>query len=120
MIVTSMVMLATIFLGCDYFQRKLNNKIDAKVEQFLRKSSDEIVAKVEQFKQSNGHLPEALPDIGLKENGFFPCYCKASNDSYMVWYPSLGESDSYETYNSRTKQWVKVGRTWSAGLVCAK
>ena len=120
LIVISMLMLALGFLGCDYFQRKLGNEIDTKVERFLRKSSDEIVAKVEQFKKSTGHLPEALADIGLKENEFFPCYCKTSNDSYVVWYPSLEESDTYHTYNSQTKQWSKSGGLGGHGVVCVK
>lgn len=77
-----------------------------------REASNEIVAKVEQFRKSSGHLPEGLSDIGLKSNEGCPCYCKTSNDSYMVWYgTALGESD---TYDSRTKQWSKA-----AGLVCA-
>ena len=114
-----MLMLAIGFLGCNYVQRKLSNEIDAKVEQFWRKSSNEIVAKVEQFKKSTGHLPEDLPDLGLKENESFACYCKTSNDSYMVWYPSLEQSDSYDTYNSQTKQWSKSGGL-GGGPVCAK
>jgi len=78
-----------------------------------RKISSEIVAKVEQFRKLSGHLPEGLSDIGLKSNESCPCYCKTSNDSYMVWYgTALGESD---TYDSRTKQWSEA-----AGLVCAK
>jgi hypothetical protein len=120
LIVISMLMLAIGFLGCNYFQRKLSNEIDTKVEEYLRKSSDDIVAKVEQSKKSTGHLPEALPDIGLEEKAFFPCYCKTSNDSYMVWYPSLGQSDSYHTYISRTKQWSRSGGNASERgfLVC--
>ena len=98
LIVISMLVLAIGFLGCNYSQRK---------------ASDEVVAKVEQFKKSTGHLPEALADIGLEENESCPCYCKTSNDSYMVWYgTTLGESD---TYDSRTKQWSEA-----AGLACAK
>ena len=121
LIAISMLMLAIGFLGCNYFQRKLSKEIDAKVEQFWRKSSNEIVAKVEQFKKSTGHLPEALPGLGLKENESFPCYCKTGNDSYMVWYPSLEDSDSYDTYNSRTKQWSKSGGLGvGGGPVCAK
>ena len=77
------------------------------------KAGNEIVAKVEQFRQSSGHLPEDLSDIGLKSSERCPCYCKTSNDSYMVWYgTALGESD---TYNSRTKHWSEA-----AGLVFAK
>jgi hypothetical protein len=78
-----------------------------------RKASNEIAAKVEQFRQLSGHLPEGLSDIGLKNNESCPCYCKTSNDSYMVWYgTALGESD---TYDSRTTQWSEA-----AGLVCTK
>jgi hypothetical protein len=78
-----------------------------------RKASNEIVVKVEQFRKSSGHLPEGLSDIGVKGNESCPCYCKTSNDSFMVWYgTTLGESD---TYDSRTKQWSAA-----AGLVCAK
>ena len=78
-----------------------------------RQASNEIVAKVEQFRKSTGHLPEVLSDIGLEENESCPCYCKTTNNAYMVWYgTTLGESD---TYDSRTKQWSEAG-----GLVCAK
>jgi hypothetical protein len=78
-----------------------------------RTASNEIVTKVERFRKSSGHLPEGLSDIGLESNESCPCYCKTSNDSYMVWYgTTLGESD---TYDSRTKQWAEA-----AGLVCAK
>jgi hypothetical protein len=118
LIVISMLVLAIGFLGCNYVERKLNNEIDAKVEQFLRKSSNEIIVRVEQFKKSTGHLPDALPDIGLNDNGSFPCYGKTNNDSYMVWYPTLGESDSYDIYDSRARQWSKSRKL--GGLVCAK
>ena len=96
--VVSMLMLAVGFFGCNYSERKASN---------------EIIAKVEQFKKSTGRLPEALSDIGLKENDSCPCYCKTSNDSYIVWYgTTLGESD---TFDSRTRNWSEA-----AGLVCAK
>jgi hypothetical protein len=98
LIVVSMLTLAVGFLGCNYSERKASNR---------------IVARVEQFKNSTGRLPETLSEIGLKENESCPCYCKTSNDRYMVWYgTTLGESD---TYDSRTKQWSEA-----AGLVCAK
>jgi hypothetical protein len=93
-----MLMLAVCFMGCNYAERKASN---------------EIVAKVEHFRKSTGRLPNDLSDIGLKENESCPCYCKTSNDSYIVWYgTTLGESD---TYDSRTTRWSEA-----AGLVCAK
>lgn len=96
-IVATMLMLALGFSGCNYSERKASN---------------EIVAKVEQFKKSTGRLPDRLSDISVKENESCPCYCKTSNDSYMVWYgTALGESDSYD---SRTKLWSEA-----AGPVCA-
>ena len=76
-------------------------------------ASSEIIAKVEQFRKSSGHLPDSLSDVGLKSNESCPCYCKTSNDGYMVWYGTAsGHSD---TYDSRTNQWSEA-----AGLVCAK
>jgi len=74
---------------------------------------DSVVAKVEQFRKSNGHLPNALSDIGTKEEENCPCYCKTGDDSYIVWYgTSLGESDAYD---SRTKKWSEV-----TGAVCSR
>jgi len=98
LVVVSMLTLAVFFMGCNYAEREASN---------------EIVAKVEQFKKSTGHLPNALSDLGIEENEGCPCYCKTSNDSYMVWYgTTLGESD---TYDSRTTKWSEA-----AGLACAK
>lgn len=95
LIVISMLVLA---VGCNYAERNASN---------------EIVARVERFKRTTGRLPEALSDIGLKQNESCPCYCKTGNDSYMVWYgTAVGES---ATYDSRTKQWSEA-----AGLVCVK
>jgi hypothetical protein len=97
-ILIALLVLAVGFLGCNSSERKASKK---------------IIAGVEQFRRSTGRLPKALSEIGLNENESCPCYCKTSNDSYMVWYgKSLGESD---TYDSRTKQWSEA-----AGLVCAK
>jgi hypothetical protein len=96
-VVVAMLMLA-VGLGCNYSERKASN---------------EIVARVEQYKKSTGHLPDALSDIGLKENESCPCYCKTSKDSYIVWYgTTLGESD---TFNSRTMNWSEA-----SGPACAK
>jgi hypothetical protein len=87
----SMLMLTVAVVGCNYSDHR---------------AGKEIVAKVEMFKKSTGHLPEALSDIGLKENNSCPCYCKTSNDSYTVWYgTTLGESD---TFDSRTQRWSEV------------
>jgi hypothetical protein len=61
-----MLMLTVAVVGCNYSDHR---------------AGKEIVAKVEMFKKSTGHLPEALSDIGLKENNSCPCYCKTSNDS---------------------------------------
>ena len=86
-----MLMLSVAVLGCNYFDHRAGNG---------------IVAKIETFKKSTGHLPEALSDIGLKENDSCPYYCKTSNDSYIVWYgTTLGESD---TFDSRTQRWSEV------------
>ena len=94
----SLLVFAVSFLGCHYSEHK---------------AGKEIIARVEQFRNSTGRLPEAISDVGLKENESCPCYCKTSNDSYIVWYgTTLGESD---TYDSRTKKWSEA-----AGRVCAK
>jgi hypothetical protein len=78
-----------------------------------RKSSENVVAKVEQFRKSNGRLPNALSDIGTKEDESCPCYCKTGDDSYIVWYgTTLGDSDAYD---SRTKKWSDA-----AGAVCSR
>jgi hypothetical protein len=91
LIVVLMVVFAVALLGCYHSERKASN---------------EIVAKVEQFKKSSGRLPEALSEIGVKENESCPCYCKTSNDSYIVWYgTTLGESD---TFDSRSRRWSEV------------
>jgi 3-mercaptopyruvate sulfurtransferase SseA len=77
-----------------------------------RQSGDRVVAKVGQFRKSNGRLPNALSDIGTKEDESCPCYCKTGADSYVVWYgTTLGESDAYD---SRTKEWSEA-----AGAVCS-
>lgn len=77
------------------------------------KAGDNVVAKVEKFRKSNGRLPNALSDIGIKEDESCPCYCKTGDDSYIVWYgTTLGESD---TYDSRTKKWLEA-----AGAVCSR
>ncbi len=76
-----------------------------------RKASDRIVAKVESFKKSHGRIPTALSEIGVDEIESCPCYCKTSDNSYIVWYgTTLGESDSYD---SRTNKWSEA-----AGAVC--
>jgi|SRR6516225_9342542 hypothetical protein len=98
LIVLSMLMLVVAAAGCNFFDRRASN---------------EIVARVEQFKKATGRLPNALSDIGVKETENCPCYCKTSNDSYVVWYgTTLGESD---TFDSRTKQWSEA-----AGAVCSQ
>jgi hypothetical protein len=86
-----MLMLAVAVVSCNYSDHRAGN---------------EIVAKVEMFKKSTGHLPEALSDIGFKENESCPCYCKTSDASYIVWCgTTLGESD---TFDSRTQRWSEV------------
>jgi len=69
--------------------------------------------KVEQFRKTTGRLPNTLSEIGIQEKERCPCYCKTSNDSYILWYgTTLGESD---TYVSQTKQWSEA-----AGAVCSQ
>jgi hypothetical protein len=92
------LMLAVAVVGCNSSKRKVG---------------DNVVARVEQFRKSNRRLPDALSDIGIKEDEGCPCYCKTGDDSYIVWYgTTLGESD---TYNSRTKKWSEA-----AGAVCSR
>jgi hypothetical protein len=91
------LMLGVIVVGCNSSKRR---------------TGDNVVAKVEQFRKSNGRLPNALSDIGTKEEESCPC-CKTGDDSYIVWYgTSLGESDAYD---SRTKKWSEV-----TGAVCSR
>ena len=93
-----MLMLITASSGCNYFHRK---------------GGSEIVVKVEQFRKTTGRLPNSLSEIGIQENESCPCYCKTSNESFILWYgATLGESD---TYDSRTKQWSEA-----AGVVCSQ
>jgi hypothetical protein len=71
-----------------------------------RHKADIVVSKVERFRKLQGRLPDRLSEVGMAENESCPCYCKTSNNSYLVWYgTSLGES---ETYDSRTGKWSDV------------
>src|SRR5450755_1473434 len=71
------LMLGVVVVGCNSSKRK---------------SSENAVAKVEQFRKSNGASPNALSDVGTKEDESCPCYCKMGDDSYIVWYGPLSAS----------------------------
>jgi|SRR5450755_220913 len=86
------LMLGVVVVGCNSSKRK---------------SSENAVAKVEQFRKSNGASPNALSDVGTKEDESCPCYCKMGDDSYIVWYgTTLGESDAYNSPRYTLPWWL--------------
>jgi hypothetical protein len=69
------------------------------------------ISKVEEYRRVKGRLPNSLSEVGVEEDESCPCYCKTSDNSYIVWNgTTLGESD---TYDSQTKKWGEVGRVCS-------
>src|ERR1700686_950871 len=58
------LMLAVAVVGCNSSKRK---------------AGDNVVAEVEHFMKSNGRLPNALSDMGIKEGESCRCYCKTGD-----------------------------------------
>ncbi len=67
------------------------------------RTGNEIISRVEAFRESHGHLPETLEEVGVTDPNPRVNYQKNNNHEYVVWFGiAVGES---ETYNSSTKKW---------------
>lgn len=74
-------------------------------EEKLTNQGNEIIQKIEKYRVDNGHLPNSLTEIGIKEKEEGPLYYdKRDSINYTLSFgTSLGES---ETYHSETKKWT--------------
>lgn len=88
-LITSLAFVAVIVSSCKNSQQR---------------DAEEMVNKVEAFRTSNGHLPDSLAQLGLKEVEEGPVYYRRETDtSFIVWYGrELGES---RTYHSVSRSW---------------
>ncbi len=86
------LLFSIVMIGCDNAEKK------------LMKKGDELVVKIEKYKVENGHLPNSLESLGIKETMEGPLfYEKRDSVNYMVYFgTSLGES---MIYYSDTKEW---------------
>ena len=54
-----------------------------------------VIKKVEEYRRAKGRLPSFLSEAGIEEDEGCPCYCRTSDNGYIVWYgTTLGESDT--------------------------
>lgn len=86
------LLFSIVVIGCDSAEKK------------LMKEGDELVVKIEKHKVENGHLPNNLESLGIKETMEGPLYyVKWDSVNYMVYFGTdLGES---MIYYSDTKEW---------------
>ena len=72
--------------------------------EILKKKGNHIVTKIENYREENGHLPNNLEVLGIKETLEGPLYYeKVDSINYMVWFgTTLGES---MIYYSDTEEW---------------
>lgn len=69
------------------------------------KVGEEIYLKIVQYRNSNGHLPDSLGEIGEEEKMEGPIYYSKQSDSTFIIYYSggLGESIIYEPITMKWK-----------------
>jgi len=68
------------------------------------KIGEDIYMKIIQYRKSNGHLPDKLNDIGIKEKMEGPIYYQKQTDSTFIIYYSGGLGESM-VFDPKTKEW---------------
>lgn len=69
------------------------------------KVGEEIYLKIVQYRNSKGHLPDSLGEIGVEEKMEGPIYyTKQSDSTFIIYYSGgLGESIIYEPNTGKWK-----------------
>jgi hypothetical protein len=73
-------------------------------ESNLINHGNKIISTIEDFKKENGHFPDSLNEIGIRETEEGPIfYEKRGNSNYVIFF-SIG-FDETKAYYSDSKKW---------------